>query len=216
MGDIDYEVTTVLERANFHLKDNRIPPAGFTTSHPAYDTIQIVGTAVIDSDFNHLNNVEGSGSDILHFHIPVGGNSGELQIAVRLHYQTVSSRWLEHMFSYSSEEINAFSSYYSEADKTPVLMASDSSISLYTFQRENIIQSISIFPNPASSVLNIRFESQPGPVSIQIMDIHGREMDSFQSESKKVQIGLSHYPNGIYNVFIDDGKRTISRKFVKK
>lgn len=216
MGDIDQEVTTVLERANFHLKDNRIPPAGFTTSHPAYDTVQIVGTAVIDGDFNRLNNVEGSGSDILHFHIPVSGNSGELKIAVKLHYQTVSSRWLEHMFSYSSEEINAFSSYYNEADKTPVLMASDSIISLYTLQKEYIVQSISIFPNPASSVVNIRFESHPGPVSIQIMDIHGREMDSFQSDSEKVQIGLSHYPNGIYNVFIDDGKRTISRKFVKK
>lgn len=216
MGDIDHTVTTVLERANFHLKDNRIPPLGFTSSHNAYDTIQIVGQAETDPDFNKLSGVEGNGRDKLHFHIPVNGYSGQLKIAVKLHYQTVSSRWLENMFSYSSDEIDAFQAYYIEADKTPVLMAADSSISTYTMQKEYIMQSVSIFPNPATSVLNIRFESEPGPLTIQIVDIHGREMDSFQTESQKIQIGLSKYSDGIYHVFIDDGKRKVSRKFVKK
>ena len=33
----------MLERAKFPIKDNRLPPLGFTTSHPTYDTTLIAG-----------------------------------------------------------------------------------------------------------------------------------------------------------------------------
>lgn len=38
MGDVNGDVTTVLERAYNLLKDNRLVPLGFTTTHPVYDT----------------------------------------------------------------------------------------------------------------------------------------------------------------------------------
>ena len=41
MGDVNGNKTTVLERSASSLKDNRIPPAGFTTTYSTYDTCKI-------------------------------------------------------------------------------------------------------------------------------------------------------------------------------
>ena len=129
MGNVKGEVTTILERAYTHLKDNRLPPNGFTTNHFSYDTVQIVGKALLDNDFNKLNGKEGSGADKIQYHIPIKGESGNLAIIAKVYYQTVSSKWLEHMFSYSSKEIDAFKSYYEAADKMPTLVQEVSVIS---------------------------------------------------------------------------------------
>ena len=36
LGDVNANVTTVLERAKNSLKDNRIPPVGFLTNHAVF------------------------------------------------------------------------------------------------------------------------------------------------------------------------------------
>jgi len=160
MGDVNGDVTTVLERASVHLKDNRIPPTGFTTSHNSYDTVQIVGDALTDSDFNHETGIEGSGSDRLYFHIPVNGYGGNINITAKVYYQTINDKWLEHMFSYNSEEIDLFRSIYNEADKTPVLVGSKDIISLATLDEERFMNELTVFPNPATNSLNLNFNDQ--------------------------------------------------------
>jgi hypothetical protein len=123
MGDITGAVTTVLERAYQHLKDNRIPPQGFASSHAVYDTVQIVGAALNDADFNIENGVEGNGSDKLHYHIPLNQFYGQIEVMAKVHYQTINDKWLQEMFSFTSEDINTFKSYYENSDHTPVLVA---------------------------------------------------------------------------------------------
>jgi len=49
---LDETPTFKLMRAEKFLKDNRIPPKGFSPSHISYDSIQIYGNALIDPDFN--------------------------------------------------------------------------------------------------------------------------------------------------------------------
>ena len=80
MGDVNGDLTTVLLRADHQLKDNRLPPAGFTEQHNSYDTVPIIGTAQNDPDFNKINGNQGSGFDIIHYHIPSLGNTGSLNI----------------------------------------------------------------------------------------------------------------------------------------
>ncbi len=123
MGDVNDEVTTVLERAKTALKDNRIPPAGFSVLHPSYDSTKIEGAASFDADFNHQNGVEGSGSDVLYYHIPINGYSGELNVTVRVYYQPVPPRHLSEMFAFSSAAIDTFRNMYLAADKSPSLIA---------------------------------------------------------------------------------------------
>jgi|GEM_PF-126537 len=123
MGDVNDNVTTVLERAYQHLKDNRLPPAGFKMSHQSYDTTRIVGNAATDPDFNKIENTEGSGMDKIHYHIPLNNYYGNVFISARVLYQTVNDKWLNEMFSFSSEAIDTFKSYYDDADKSPVIVA---------------------------------------------------------------------------------------------
>jgi hypothetical protein len=58
------------------------------------------------------------------FHIPTLGYAGEIRIVARVYYQTVTNKWLEHMFSYSSDEIDAFKSFYQSSDLSPFEVAS--------------------------------------------------------------------------------------------
>lgn len=123
MGDVNGNVTTVLERGYQHLKDNRLPPVGFTSTHFSYDTTKIVGHATVDPNFNKENGIQGTGSDQLDFHIPLDSFHGEVEISARLYYQTISNKWLTEMFSYSSDAIDAFKSYFNNSDRSPVLVA---------------------------------------------------------------------------------------------
>ncbi len=150
MGDVNGDVTTVLERGYQHLKDNRIPPEGFNSQHFNYDTVQIVGAAATDPDFNRAGAIEGTGSDRLHFHIPLNSYYGKVDLSARVYYQTVSSKWLAEMFSHSSTEINTFRSYYENADRSPVLVA-EQSLNIaagYEIQLEQGWNSLSCFINP--------------------------------------------------------------------
>ncbi len=100
MGDVNGNRTTVLERAKTPLKDNRLTPLGFTTTHISYDTTLIAGVPASDIDFNRYSNgTEGSGSDIVHFHVPMYGHSGLIRVVSRVWYQSAPPRYMDEMFA---------------------------------------------------------------------------------------------------------------------
>ncbi len=160
MADFQGNQTTVLLYADSLLKDNRLVPNGFSIYHNSYDTVKIVGEANNDPDYNFENGIEGSGGDIVHFHIPTFNNINDLKISVNLHYQTVNDKWLADMFSFSSTRIDTFKHMYQSADRTPVLVAEASLTSSIEGIEENFGNSeLLIFPNPASEYLSINCKS---------------------------------------------------------
>jgi len=123
-GDVTGAFTSVLERGDVQLKDNRLVPQGFTTLDPAYDTTRIVGAALQDPDFNKQpDGMEGTGADVLHFHIPNPGYTGALTVRARVWYQSLPPKWMAAMFEYSSPEIDTFRNMFEAADRSPVLVA---------------------------------------------------------------------------------------------
>jgi len=123
MGDVNGDKTTTLERANSKLKDNRLVPELFTTAHYTYDTAYIANVPTTDIDFNHDElGVEGSGSDVIHYHVPMNGYAGTVNVQARVWYQSAPPKWMEEMFSYNSDEIDAFRDMYDAADNTPFLV----------------------------------------------------------------------------------------------
>lgn len=154
MGDVNNNKTTVLERAATVLKDNRLVPAGFTTSHYAYDTAKIDNDALADADFNkNLSGVQGNGKDIVHFHIPSNGYDGVVNVYAKVYYQAVPPGWLQEMFSYSTALIDTFKSMYQAADKTPVLCASSEllNIQLPSGTGNNFSSDgVSVYPSPSN------------------------------------------------------------------
>lgn len=126
MGDVNGNFTTVLERADSHLKDNRLVPLGFSMANEVYDTTEIV-LGIPDNDFNQ-NPTEGSGTDKLNYHIALNGYTGEIEVRGAVYYQSIPPIWLEEIFSVETDAINEFQAMYDAADKTPVLMNSTSFI----------------------------------------------------------------------------------------
>ncbi len=123
-GDVNGNFTNVLERCATTLKDNRLTPKGFLLNDPSYDTTRIVGGALTDADFNHgADGTEGSGSDIVHYRLPLDGYEGALTVTARVWYQSLPPKWMAPLFEYSSPEIDSFKAMFEAADRSPVLVA---------------------------------------------------------------------------------------------
>ena len=155
MGDVNNEVTTVLERASSHLKDNRLPPEGFTSAHYSYDTVEIAGHAINDISFNRENGTEGSGTDLLYIHAPIYGYSRSITVEARVWYQTVSPKWLNEMFTYSSDEIDLWKAMYENADREPVLISYSNLVSTATYIDHSYDLLVSLYPNPSSGIIYV-------------------------------------------------------------
>jgi hypothetical protein len=185
MGDVNGDFTSVLERAAVILKDNRIPPDGFTTTAPMYDTVQISADALNDADFNKINSVEGSGRDKVHFAIPVSGVTGAVQIKAKLYYQSVPPKWLDEMFTLSSPAIDTFKTMFQSADQQPVLVASDSITDVLSSISEPTTQNIiNVYPSIVSNgQITIESSTNDQLISVDIYTLSGKKLKSVRVPS---------------------------------
>ncbi|MBK6622381.1 MAG: T9SS type A sorting domain-containing protein [Saprospirales bacterium] len=182
-ADVNGNFTTVLERAAQTLKDNRLPPQGFQTGHAVYDTTQIVGGAFADADFNWKNGLEGSGGDRLFYHIPLQGYSGNLNIQMRLHYQTMPPRWMAPMLAESTPEIDLFKGMFETADRSTVVVAEKTLEDVFVMGGTSTSQPrlpahlISVFPNPSPEG-RLQMQVEPGVrvLSVRLYDSLGRRV----------------------------------------
>jgi uncharacterized protein (DUF1501 family) len=86
------------------------------------------------------------------------------------------------------------------------------------FEENNF--SIALYPNPASSVLNIELSTIGEGSQIRVFDAMGGQIDIFRVEnnfpqSQKIQINISNYPTGSYFIHIQNRLGSKTRKFVK-
>ena len=209
MHDVNTDVTTVLERAYDLSKDNRLAPLGFTTSHVVYDTTKIVGGALVDADFN-FDGFEGSGTDVVHYHVPMNGYNGAIKISAKVFYQSVPPRYLTEMFSVSTPEIDAFEAMYNAADKSVVLVAADSilNVNVVTGIKEGSANGFEAYPNPTVS----------GKVFLRGMNT--KEINSIEvfNTTGKLVLAKANYPHdgiqlpsqvGIYFIRINQEKNNL-------
>ncbi|MCX6274585.1 MAG: T9SS type A sorting domain-containing protein [Bacteroidetes bacterium] len=194
MGDVNYNFTSVLERAAILLKDNRIPPAGFTTNHYAYDTVKISPDALADDDFNKVSGVEGSGIDLVHYHVPLTAAVGAVTIHARLYYQSVPPKFLDEMFAFNSAEIDSFRTMFNNADQNPLLIASDSivNIALKTPQIQNE-NSIKVYPT-ISRDGKVFVEAGNGALITGIV--------LYDTQGKMVSVTRNSARNSVFTVFL--------------
>lgn len=142
MGDVQGNPTTVLERADIALKDNRLLPDGFSKTAPVYDTTQVYGLANADSDFT-------GGSDELEIRIAHASGAPLMVVEARLMYQTVPPEWLTDMFGYSAMEIDTFEAMYQSVNRTP--MEVSSAIFGFIGIPEPPVIGLQVYPNPVKS-----------------------------------------------------------------
>lgn len=182
MGDVNGNITTILERAYEPLKDNRLAPKGFTTNHSVYDTTLIAGNALQDVDFN-FEGFEGSGSDVIHYHIPLNGSTDSLFATARMYYQAVPKKWVEEMFATSTPQIETFEAMFNTADHTPVLVASDSVAMSVSTGIANASSSINLqlYPNPSNGTVWLKGQQLGAIQQIDVYGVGGKLAASFDS-----------------------------------
>lgn len=215
MADVNGNRTTVLERAANSLKDNRIPPQGFTTSHVSYDTCKIVGNATTDADFNLNGSIQGTGSDIVHYHIPMNGYNGIINVSASVYYQTLPPFFLSEMSTFSSAYIDTFLTMFANADRSPVLIARDTLQNIViplTVNDTKQKQNITIAPNPTTTGI-VYISSGIDPIKeIEVYNLQGnKESIAFTNTNNAYQVTLPNH-KGVYFLVI----KTAKGKWVKK
>lgn len=220
MGDVNSNFTSVLERAANLLKDNRIPPAGFTTTHAVYDTVKISNDALADNDFNKVLSVEGSGEDYVHFHVPLSGYTGNIQVKTKVYYQSVPPKWVDEMFTLSgvSAPINTFKNMYQSADQTPFLVAADSINTLITsINTINKPDGISVFPTLTSDG-KVSVISNYGNFinSIEVINASGATLQRIFNTNYQSEFSIQLPETaGVYYIRIRVGNKIITKKVAK-
>jgi hypothetical protein len=217
MGDVNSNVTTVLERAAAQLKDNRIPPLGFTTAHSAYDTVKIVGAAISDDDFNKTNAVEGSGMDYVHYRVPLNGFSGSMQAKAKVYYQSVPPKYTDEMFAFNSTPINTFKTMFQNADQTPFLVGVDSLNNTVTGIAANSVNTINVWPS-ISMDGQVFISAQYGELikNIEVFSSSGARVSAIYNTNYQSEFNF-YLPNarGVYYIKIRTGNKIITKKVVK-
>lgn len=216
MVDVNSDVTTILERAFAPVKDNRLAPLGFTTSHAVYDTTSIVGNATTDSNFN-FDGFEGSGTDVVSYHVPLNGYNGTIKTTARVYYQVAPPKWMEELFATSTPTIDTFEIMYNNADQTPVLIAEDSivNMSVVTSIAEDSAEEFMVYPNPTNDGLITLVENETGSIEgIDIYNTRGQlvaEFDGYPTGG----IRLPDEP-GIYLIRISSENREQIVRILRK
>jgi hypothetical protein len=213
LADVNGNKTTVLERAKESLKDNRLAPLGFVTSHPSYDTMLVVGVPTTDLDFNRYSNgVEGSGTDRIRYHVAMNGYTGLITVRAKVWYQSAPPLWMEEMFAYDTPEIDAFRAMYAAADGSPVLIK-EMSITDLTTGVDNLQElGVRIFPNPVREGL-LRIDGLDDRiVSVEVFNVRGALVATRGASSATNWTFRLPAGSGTYVVVV----RTATQRFVER
>ncbi|MBK8499508.1 MAG: T9SS type A sorting domain-containing protein [Flavobacteriales bacterium] len=216
MSDVNGNKTTVLERAKEPLKDNRLVPHGFSALHYTYDTTLVVNVPASDIDFNHDQvGVEGSGTDITHYHVPMGGYTGLIDVHARVWYQSVPPRWNEEMFSYNTAEIDSFRTMYEAADGTPVLVREQILTDISTEVDDIAELGVHVWPNPVrDGILRIDGIGQR-VTALEVLDIRGAVVARYRPNGERNWQVILPERAGTYIVVVHArGKRFTQRVVV--
>lgn len=109
----------------------------------------------------------------------------------------------------------------SPAGKIYVSVASSSKYSVAANGSANPIAALSVFPNPASSLVSFSFNGgeTPGKYKAAIYDMHGKVVTSFSGKTVKgnntIQQNISILPVGIYMLTVTTSEKTERIKLVK-
>lgn len=176
MEDVDGKVNYVLLRAAGFLKDNRIPPQGFTKQGPYYDSTRVEGLALEDPNFNS----DANGIDTVTYRITGLSPGNDYQVRVRLYYQSLAPRYVKHLLSFDTDAVNRFRGYYEATPNLPVTVDSIAFTTNTTgLEDETALPRspllVEAWPNPFNPSVRLRvFSRESGPLNVDIYNNLGQ------------------------------------------
>lgn len=107
--------------------------------------------------------------------------------------------------SYISFDLNQIQSIEDYADSITNWFAS---IGIPVTLAEINLERFELFPNPASQKVQLRASAKPGIYSLEIFNVHGWLIETVLMPTSNNTLGyfidVSHYPNGIYYLYLSD------------
>jgi hypothetical protein len=219
----EQQVTYTLLRAAEYIKDNRLPPQGFTTNSVSYDTVKIVGNAAGDTNFNRYGMYQGSGGDSVTYLISTLPNT-EYRITAEVCYQTVKTELVDHIRPINNGDINRFVSMYDALPNIPFIMkqeildivtgVEDENLSVNEFQLEQN------YPNPFNPSTVISYQLPvSSDVTMKVYDVLGNEVATLVNEEKpagsyEVEFSADGLTSGIYFYTINAGSFVETKKMI--
>lgn len=155
MENTDGEVTARLLRAAAYRKDNRLPPAGFTSAAVRNDTMGVKGAALSDADFNDIDGSGNTGGDVVHYAVPVNAADGPFTATVEMCYQSIKPIFIENLKRHDIPDVNRMVDYHDNSNGKVVVITQ---ISL-----SSDVNSVDALPDAGSIAA---LESWPSPLSI--------------------------------------------------
>ncbi len=198
VANIEDQRTTVLEQMAYPLKDNRLVPVGFTSSHEVYDTVAIAGKAMTDENFNKEDGVEGTGGDKLYYHIPLNGIVDVLEVTAQIYYQTAPPRWMEELLATNTPEVLKFKAMFEQSDRAPIKVK-EKKITLDLFVNTKDVDAAKkwlqeAYFYPAEARLGVNVEQ---PTKVDVFNMDGRLIQHKDYQKGLINIQL-HGNSGIY------------------
>ncbi|WP_051336186.1 glycoside hydrolase family 9 protein [Aquimarina latercula] len=127
-----------------------------------------------------------------------------------------ASKYVDHWCSYSTNEItinwNAPLVYAMHA----LDFYQKESATLSINELEENISSVKIFPNPSSSILNIKFPTDIASSNIEIYSLRGKKVLSKKINTTSSSIDISNLTTGLYLVKVTTKNQSYTTKIAKK
>ena len=125
LADTNDDITHILLYADHYLKDNRIPPEGFTNNRADVIEPQTRPAGIgNDADFNRDANGEGSSTDTVHYRVPMTDTNGRYTVDAQLLYQAIQPAFV-HGLSSDTARVNTFKTLYRDNPPTIEALATD-------------------------------------------------------------------------------------------
>lgn len=221
--DVEQKVTYTLLRAAEFVKDNRIPPVGFTSSYLSYDSTAIYGEALNDPDFNKSDNQEGTGSDIIIYKIFIETNAS-YRVTAEVCHQSIKPELIDHLREIDEPDINKSVAMYDLLPNIPFIMKTvTSDVATGVLNARQMAFSYSIeqnYPNPFNAKTIIRYSlAKSSFVTLKIYNPLGQELMSLVNEKRlpgsyTVEFDASNMPGGIYFYKFSAGSYHETKKMV--
>lgn len=224
--DVNGQVTQTLLRASDYIKDNRLPPAGFTTTHISYDSVKIAGIGS-DENFNKLANVEGTGADVTTYRIHPLEN-GELTITAELCYQTMKPVAIQNLASVGSPESIKFLEMWESEDHSPSIITTKSESFVVTSTKSESEQTttdeyLNIYPNPSKGGMTVSFQlNTTQNVEISLFNPIGEKVKNILSGTvdpgkQSLNIDTKYLSTGVYFLVMktESGVRSVKVAIVR-
>lgn len=183
MGDVNGNATVELLRAARYLKDNRIPPLGFTVVSMDDDTVGVIGNAKDDDDFCRFGAQEGTARDLTTYRLRVDPSDFPFTVSAEIVYQTIKPEFIRNIARHQDSKTERMVRYWNDAPSRSTVIAQQNWVCVIASLHEPPLPALREIGTPwpvplragSSNLVHLPLSlHRPAPVTISIIDLLGR------------------------------------------